>query len=226
MNSELLKPWMRKQRRMGFVQHLLLGGFAFVAGVVVLFLTFWLTYGVIWFGWQGVSAVSDIAFSRKLHLNHEIRLACSGVFLVLLFVQHFRTDPWHWGDYPRQNYVDSPGAASHLGPAGSLGLLLVHPGASANMIADILLSGPRLVLGALKMFSRGAKFRRLDENGCAELLAFLQTRSALTPYEELISAGWEPWLEQLRLLEGLSFLQKGVILSLELRTELNALEKG
>jgi hypothetical protein len=40
------------------------------------------------------------------------------------------------------------------------------------------------------------------------------------PYEELREAGWEPWFEQLRRMEGVIFLEKGLSLSDELRAQL------
>src|SRR6267143_5803817 len=104
MNPDAIQFWVRKKKTHGCAQHALLGLLALSAGIVVLFLTFWFTYAIIWFGWGGVSAVSELLFSKKVYLTHGMRLLCSGVFVVLLFVQHFRTDPSHWGDYPKRDY--------------------------------------------------------------------------------------------------------------------------
>jgi hypothetical protein len=223
MNQNAVRLWLAKKKLSGFVQHEALGLLALGAGIIVLFLTFWFTYAVIWFGWQGVSAVAELIFSKKLHLSHEVRLVCSGVFLVLLFVQHFRTDPSYWGEYPDRDYVAAPALQMRAGVIGGLGFMLAYPGASANMIADILLSGPRLVTGAWQQTAQGFRLKRLDEQGCAELLTFLHSRTGVVPYEELKDSGWEEWFGQLRRIEGVQFLQKGLMLSTELRNELNNL---
>ena len=224
MNPDLLKSWLRKQKASAFAQHLLLGLLGLLAGLLVLFLTFWFTYAVIWFGWLGVSAVSDLIFSRKLSLSHALRLAASGIFLLLLFLQHFRTSRWHWGDYPNRDYNEDVALVAHVSPLGALGALLVYPGASANMIADILLSGPRLVTGSCQLAAQGFRWRRLDENACAELLACLCSRPGAVPYEELQAAGRAACAAQLRGVAGVQFLQKGVVLSGDLRHELSNLK--
>jgi hypothetical protein len=223
MNPDAVKSWLRKKKISGFVLNLLAGMAGLVAGLAVLFLTFWFTYAVIWFGWYGVSAAGELVFSKKPHLSHGMRLSCSGMFLVLLFIQHFRTSPWHWGDYPKRDYVAAPGLQAQAGVMGALVTMLAYPGASANMIADVLLSGPRLVTGSFKVAAQGIRWKRLDEDGCAELLAFLCARTNAVPYEELKGAGWEEWFEQLRCIEGVHFLQKGLVLSDELRDELNGI---
>ena len=187
----------------------------------MLFLTFWFTYAIIYIGCMGVSAFSELAFGERLRLTHEWRLAGSGLFLVLLFIQHFRTSPWYWGDYPKRDYVSAPTLQYHAGVAGGLAFMLAYPGASANMIADILLSGPRLVTGAWNLWRESMRLARLDDAGCAELIAFLLNCDTAVPYDELRTAGWEDWVGQLRCIEGVVFLEKGLGLSGELRKELS-----
>jgi hypothetical protein len=229
MNMDTLKSWVRKKKAEGFAQNVALGLLALGVGLVILFITFWFTYAVILVGWLGVSAFSDLVFGREMELTHEMRLACSGLFLVLLVIQHFRTDPSYWEQYRDQDYVAAPALAHQGGVIGGLGFMLAYPGGSANLAAAhqaaaLLLSGPRLVDGAFKLITQGIYFRRLDENGCAELLAFLHSRREAVPYDELKSAGWEEWFGQLRCFDGVHFLQKGLVLSEELRGELNRLK--
>ena len=221
MNTDVIKKWLQKKKASGAAARGLLALLAVLAGVVVLFLTFWFTYAVIYVGCMGASAFSELAFNQKLRLTHGWRLAGSGLFLVLLFIQHFLTSPWHWGDYPRRDYVSAPALQYHAGVAGGLAFMLAYPGASANMIADILLSGPRLVTGAWNLGRESMRLARLDETGCAELIAFLLSCNAAVPYDELRSAGWEAWFGQLRCINGVVFLEKGLSLSGELRNELN-----
>ena len=223
LNQLTIQNWLVKKKSVGFVQHLLLGVFALLVGIVVVFVTFWFSYAIIWFGWHGVSAISELFVGKKLHLGHHWRLVLSGLFVVGLFLQHFRTSPWYWGDYPKDYYVSAPGFQAHGGVVGGLGFMLAYPGASANMIADILLTGPRLLTGAFGLVKRAFRLRQLDAEGCARLLEFLWSKPELVSYADLESAGWEPWFADLRLIDGVQFLKKGLVLSEELRAELAAL---
>jgi hypothetical protein len=226
MNSDAIKAWLKRKKSAGAISRILLAFVALIGGLVVLFLTFWFTYAIIWFGFHGVSAFSSLVFSQRLHLTHEWRLLGSSVFMALLFLQHFRTHPSHWGDYPKQDYVAAPALQFHAGILGALGFMLAYPGASANMIADILLSGPRLLTGAWTLIRESNRLRQLDVEGCSQLLAFLAGRPLPVPYEELREAGWEPWFSQLRSIEGIVFLGKGLNLTAELRKELIGLKQG
>ena len=223
MNSEAIKTWLKRKTSSSAISQGLLAFFALLAGAAVLFLTFWFTYAIVWFGFQGVSAFSSLVFSKKLQLTHEWRLVFSAGFVGLLFLQHFRTSPWYWGDYPKADYVAAPGLQAHAGVMGALGFMLAYPGASANMIADILLSGPRLVSGAWNLWRESRKLTRLDVDGCSQLLAFLASRPIAVSYAELHEAGWEDWLDQLRRIEGVVFLEKGLSLTTDLRKELISL---
>lgn len=217
MNHEAVKAWLSRKKSSGATARCLLAFGALLAGAAVLFLTFWFAYAVIWFCFPGVSAVSQLTFSKKLKLAHEWRLACSGVFIVLLFIQHFRTNPWHWGNYGE---VDSHRAWA-LGRAfGPFGALLSAPGASANIITDIFMSGPRLITGAWNLWRESRRFGAMDEDCCSQLLVILAGRHSAVPFEELREAGWEEWFGQLRCIEGVIFLEKGISLSPELRREL------
>lgn len=226
MNAEAVSTWLRRKKSSGATTRCLLAFVALLAGLVVLFLTFWFTYAVIWFGMRGISALSQLAFSERLHLSHHWRLILSGVFLLLLFIQHFRTSPWHWGDYPERDYAAAPGLQAGAGLTGAFGFMLAHPGASANMIADILLSGPRLISGTWNLWRESRRLAALDVEGCGQLLSFLLSRPTAVPYEELRAAGWEDWFGQLRSIGGVIFLEKGISLSSELRQELLQLQTG
>jgi len=128
---------------------LLVSALAFVAGLVVLFLTFWFTYAIIWFGMLGISAASELMFNQRLALTHIWRLILSSIFIVLLFIGNARTDREYLADYPRRNYRGI-GIGTQAGVAGALVCLLTYPGASTRMISDLLFTGPRLVVYACR----------------------------------------------------------------------------
>lgn len=223
MNEAAIQLWLKRKKSSGATARCLTAFAALLGGLFVLFLTFWFTYAIIWVCVPGVSAISEIAFSKKLRLAHEWKLVLSGVFLLLLFIQHLRTSQWHWGDYAKADYVAAPGLQAATGMAGSFASILAHPGASANMIADILLSGPRLVTGSWQLWRESRRLGAVDEAACAQLIAFLLTRPGAVTYEELREAGWEEWFGQMRNLDGVIFLEKGINLSGELRQELQQL---
>ena len=223
MKSDSITVWLKKKKAWGFVQYESFGVAGFVAGLVVVVLTFWLTYAIIWFGWYGISAASEIICNKRLpSTSHELRLLGSGIFIVLLFVQHFRTNPSHWGDYPERDYGSSTALRLQAG-FGALGMLLAYPGASANMITDILLTGPRLVTGSCGLARQGFRIKDIDETGCTAVLFALISRVHTVTYDEMKEAGWEAYVNQLRYIDGVEFLQKGLFLSEELRSELNNL---
>src|SRR5436190_627892 len=115
MNSDAIQMWLKRKKSSGVASRILLAIAALLAGLVVLFFTFWFTYAIIWFGFRGVSALSTLTFSKRLYLTHEWRLIASGIFIVLLFLQHFRTHPSYWGKYPKQDYVSAPALQYHAG---------------------------------------------------------------------------------------------------------------
>jgi hypothetical protein len=121
---------------------------AFAAGLAVLFLTFWFTYAIIWFGMLGVSAASELLFDKRLALTHIWRLILSAVFIVLLFIGNARTSREYLSDYAERNYPGPALAATGL--IGSLLCLLGYPETSAKMICDLLYTDPRLIVYACR----------------------------------------------------------------------------
>ena len=214
MNQETIKAWLKAKKSSGATNRCLLAFVTLLGAAVVLFLTFWITYAVIWFCFPGVSAVSEMAFSKKLKLTHEWRLALSGVFIVLLFIQHFRTSPWYWSDFSGMDYDGKDD------PDGPFGEVRANPRAQAKVLADIVLSGPKLFSGSWNLWRESRRFGAMDEDCCSQLLVILASRHSAVPFEELREAGWEEHLSQLRCIDGVIFLEKGISLSPELRREL------
>jgi hypothetical protein len=132
---------------------LLISALAFAAGLVVLFLTFWFTYAIIWFAMLGVSAASELMFEKRLALCHVWRLVLSSLFIILLFIGNARTSREYLADYPTRNYRGI-GVGMQAGVAGALVSLLAYPGASTRMISDLLFTGPRLVVYACQRAAR------------------------------------------------------------------------
>jgi len=215
-----IEAWLRKKRTSEAWTSVDVSLLALAGGLIVLALTFWFTYAIIFIGWTGVSALFDLLFSRLVRLTHEQRLFVSGIFLLLLFVGNARTSREYLGDYPRRNY--NP-LAHRAGPFA----LLAYPGTSAKMITDRLYTGPRLVTAARSFVRRVFRLLALDAAGCAHVLAYLLEKRAAVSNEELAEtfAGWNlgKLISQLANIEGVVFLELGVSLTDELRTELRPL---
>ena len=195
------------------------------SGLGVLFLTFWLTYAILCVGEVGVSAISELVFSRKLHLTHGWRLAVSGVFIGALFAEWLRRSPWSLGDYgPTEGGSLTNALVLRAGVLGGLAVLLANPQASATMITELLYTGPRLVLGAWHLALEGTRTARMELNGCAQALESLLTHPHAVPYQELAIAWPDADRPKIRMglawIPGVVFLEKGVSLTSELRGEL------
>jgi hypothetical protein len=137
----------------------LLSILAFAAGLVVLFLTFWFTYAIIWFGMLGVSAAAELLFNKRLAISHPWRLALSSLFMVLLFFGNARTGREYLSEYAHRDYRGQ-GMGMQAGLLGALGTLLAYPQESSKMISDLLFTGPRLITYSWRMLDRAIHIMR------------------------------------------------------------------
>ena len=227
MTSPALESWLRRRFRVEAGMGFLVGFLAVALGLVVMFVTFWLAYAVVWISGEAASAIVQIAGGQRFRIPHDWRLIGAGV-MVLLFVDHLRTSPWERGNYG--DWGSQPafmGAVAYQAGAGaSLACLLRYPQASSRMIVEILETGPRCLTGAVAMFHRTTANLQGDVGGCASALAILMASPGAVPAE--ILAGYLPsgheWRNvelQVKLIEGVVFVSRGLSLTDELRSELN-----
>src|SRR2546430_15474822 len=174
MGNNAVKDWLRKKAARDAAASFFLAALAFAAGMVVLTITFFFAYAIVWFGFNfGVPVLSQLLFNKPLRISHPvILLFCSG-FLVLLFIGNARTSR----EDPR-TLPDSNGAPFILpsGLVGGLARLLPYPDADSRTIADWCFTGPRLVVAAWSSFKKGWRLARLDLEGCSQILAVLVSR--------------------------------------------------
>jgi hypothetical protein len=200
---------------------------ALAAGLLVLYLTFWAAYVVIFICQDGVSAITDLCFNYKFHISHFWRLVLSGLFIAVLFFEWFRRCNLEPGDY---SGVSSPAGSRAFvfygGMGGALAMLLANPQASSTLIAEILYTGPRLIMAAVSM-AREAFTHNFDVEGCSQVLQLAMSKINAVTYEELNTTKSE--FEQTKLhndlaqISGVVFLEKGVRLTDDLRGELHGL---
>lgn len=231
MQAGGIEDWLRKRFAREAGMSVFMGVAAIALGVVAVFLTFWLAYAGMWMIGRTLSAVTELVVNKKLSWPHWLRLLGAGFFLVLLFARHLKTSPWDRGSFadadatPACGFNGFGGAfAMNGGALVSLALLLRYPNASSRMILEILESGPRLLTGSRALFRQANALRRMDPAGCAWVLTFLAARGVAVPREDLIAAWpegeWPKLWMQLRLIDGLVFLEKGISLTMDLRKEL------
>jgi len=202
------------------------------AAVAILAAIFFFTYAVVWFGYNyGISAVSELIFSRRQHISHNAILICCSCFLALLFVENARVSRDYWADYSvaRTSWSNLWLA----GLFGSIVALLVNANASAKMTTDLLLTGPRLVYACVRAFHRALLLNRADLQTLSSALATLAGRtspiSAADLSARLQGHNSSGVLSQLAALGAVLFIRKEpptVILDPDLRDQLRRLLDG
>ncbi len=226
MQQAAIQQWLRRKAASETAAGALFTAGCLIFGGVVLVITFLFTYAVVWFGFNiGVSGFSGLIFDRRPRLSHAGIVAVSLTFIGLLFRANQRMSREYLGAYPRRDHPQSlPGL---IGLPGALICLLAYPGASTRMIADLLLTGPRLVTIAWSNAGKSSRLARLDVESCSRVLAVLMQRAGRVSFAELTaSAGLtnpEKIFRQLRDLDGVVFLREepiGLSLTGELRREL------
>ena len=229
-----IDDWLRKRFAQEASLSVLMGVTAIALGVVAVFLTFWLAYAMMWILGQALSAVTQLVANKKLPWPHWLRLAGAAGFIALVFRQHLRTSPWDRGSYADPDAAPAGGFNQLGGPIAlyggavlSVGQLLRYPLASSRFVIELLETGPRLLTGARVLFQQAAALRRMDTTGCAWVLTALSGRTGSVAREELMAAwpdaDWPRLWTQLRLIDGLVFLEKGISITEDLRSELQPL---
>ncbi len=222
MTTEVIQRWLKKRIVLHIAGCWVGALLALLAGIFVLFLTFWLAYIVLFIGEDGISAVTGLFFNREFHLSHAWRMVVSGLFLVALFIEWIRHSPSDLGNYEKIHV--SSGARALVPYFGISSLLLANPRVSAAIIAKILYIGPRLVLGATSLACEAYRARNLETAECARVLLLLTSREKAVTYEEfrtlLPNTDWTTLKNILARVPGVVFLEKGFGLTDDLRKQL------
>jgi hypothetical protein len=197
----------------------------FLVGLVMVFVTFWIVYAVVWLG-----------FDWLIPVTHWTRMWISLVVVVLLFVGNATTDRAYLESYSftTGTFNDKPVSISipGLGTASTINPLAPDSAHSiVKMIASVLFAGPRQVTGACRLLSRALRLRKLDQKGCAAALAFLADQDGRVRFQEVAAAipsghNVVAVLEQLHELDGVMFLKSeppGLTLLSDFRKELRSL---
>ena len=198
-----------------------------LGGLLVLFVSFWVAYGVIWF-------VSHSLF----HLSHRVILLVAGGFMTLVVIVGARQN-WQNLDPVEQHVRLAEQMDITLSPWNRYGMSLdtdaVKAGAfeirsMASAVNCFLCGGVLLVLGSLPKLRRFQRLRRIDVDGCARVVALLHAAARRQSFDEIVEKlpGLDPVnvFDDLRYIDGVLFLSSepsGLMLNPELRSELNHL---
>lgn len=228
MPSEIIQQWLKKKVAAHVVGSWLGAALALLAGLFILFITFWLAYAVVFIGEFGVSAVRELMFNHKFHLTHGWRMAICGLFVSALFVEWLRRSPDDLGNYGEVNSPPgAPALAFYDGAFGAFAMLLANPQASASMITEMLYIGPRLVLGSAALVRDACHWQKFNLAGCACALQSLAARGGAVANDEFQTdqpeTDWAKVRSDLTRIPGVVVLEKGLILTEELRCELSSL---
>lgn len=176
-----IENWLKRRMAFSCAHQLALSAALFALAFCVLILTYYLTFAVIWFGFNyGVSSFFGLFFDKSVHLsNKTINHICFGV-LALLFLEYFRVNPQYWKSYTIKARI-SPSLVFATGLVGSLLVLLINFESSSKMIADVLLTGPNLVIKGFLTLGKAFKFVSFDVRECSTALSMLLESKVRVP---------------------------------------------
>jgi len=199
-----------------------------LCGLLILFVSFWVAYGVIWF----------VSHSWFLHLSHRVILLVAGGIMTLVVIVGARQN-WQNLDPLEQQARLAKQMDITLSPWNRYGISLstdaVKAGAfefrsTVSVINCILCGGVLLVLSSLSRLRRFQRLRRIDVDGCARVIALLHAAAGRQSFDEIVEQlpGLNPEnvFDDLRYIDGVLFLSSessGLMLNSELRSELNRL---
>jgi len=223
MNSSSIKIWLKTNQGNKVTTTYLKSVLSLLGGSIVLVITFGLTYFVVWLASSGFLSVYELFFGTKLKLGSNYLLIITSIFIAMLFVQYLKMDSWSWGRYSQEDYDVDPRLRSDAEQLMPSVKILIHSGNTAKAVADVLVTGPRLLLGSVLCLKEISQAKSIEIDKCGEALALLHARIDSVSYEEFCAAGFGELLQQLKGIEGVSFLKSGMYLSDELRNEFNNL---
>lgn len=227
MNTEQVEAWLKRRLNTAVTLKLVAMGASLFAGLLILFMSFWVWYGVIWF-------VSH-SFCR---LSHPAMLLISVGIMSLIVIVGARQnmdslDPL--GKQVRLAQDMDITLTPHTRYGMSWDTNAVNASAfemrsMVSIINYVLCGGVLLVLGALGKLRHARRLCRVDVPGCAQVVTLLYRAARRQSFGEVVeqAPGLNPvkTFDDLRWIEGVLFLSTepaGLILHPEMRSELDRL---
>jgi hypothetical protein len=217
MDLPVFQSWLKWRVRREALGYVLVGVAGALASLFVLSVTFYITFFVLLWGSSHVFALFELVGWKApaVYSLRHLFLIASLLFVALLFIGNATASLEYLGRIPRVSW------SSRLGPQTF--------DAAAKLITDLLFTGPRLVVGVLKLFQRAGRLSKFDARSGAGILALLASKDSRVSFREICDqiSGINPTRDfpQLRDVEGVLFLTKdptGLGLTADFRAELRA----
>jgi hypothetical protein len=231
VNADKVSLWLGKRLRTTEVQSGVLAVLFVVVSLVILFVSFWVTYGVVWF----------VSFSFKLPLSHHVILLIAASFMVVVVIVGARQKR-DGADMLEQQVKLAEDMDITLSPWTRYGMTYdtnaMKTGAFeirsvASAANYVLCGGVLLGFSAMDKVRLRRRLKTIDVAGCSKVLALLLATARRTPFAEIVERipGLDPVkvFDDLRFVEGVLFLATdpaGLTLNPELREELIGLVRG
>lgn len=227
MNTDAVQVWIKKRVGAAVIWNAVAMAGSLLSGLLVLFISFWVSYGVIWF------------ISHSFYpLAHRTILLIAAGFMTLVVILGARQN---WEDLePLQREVRlardmditltpyTRYGMSYNTNAVKAGIFEVQ--SMAYLINYVLCGGVKLVLGSVGKLNRARRLKAIETDECARVIALLRTTPRRYSFEEIVQSlpGLNPvkTFDDLRYIEGVHYLSNepaGLTLLPELRDELNRL---
>jgi hypothetical protein len=229
MDIEPVKVWLKRTLNGAMLRSALGSGASLLAGLLVLYLSFWASYAVIWF-------ISHSFFP----LRHHTILLIAAAFMTLVVIVGARQNREQLDPLERQVQMAremgitltpwTRYGMSYSTNAVSAGVFEVR--SLAATINYILCGGVLLLFGSVRSIRRFRRLKAVEMDGCARVINLLLVAGQRQSFAEIVAqlSGLNPVqvFDDLRWIEGVLFLSNdppGLTLLPELRTELNQLLK-
>ena len=212
--------WLDRKRRLEAPAYLLGAIGTLVVGLLISAATAVFSFIAFIIAWAGIAAAWQIVTGRAVPRFPRTGIVWfTAAFLVLLFVSTSRSKWWERGDIPKgfwSRYSNRENPPSATATAIGVG----------RIATDLLSTGPRLLYSAWLTLGKSQRCWRLNIGALARVLAALLNSENAVSRKLLASQlppafHWPTVERQIHDIEGVIFLERGLTLSQELRSELN-----
>lgn len=225
MNSEIVQNRLNRNIRTRMVLHTVTLVVCFLGGLLILYGSFWVTYGILWY----------LSHSLVPLANHTL-LLLAGAFMTLVVVVGARQN-WEELELVQREVRIARDLDVTLTPYSRHGLSyrtdvmkagVFEVRSIASVVNFILCGGVKLVFGSGRTLRELRRLKNIDKGECARVIQLLHMMPGRQPFEEIVKRlpGLNPvkTFDDLRYVEGVLFLANepsGLTLLPEFRAELD-----